>query len=73
MVLYGLDDSYFDSYRTNIQSVTASDVLEAAQRHLDPARLRLIVVGDAPTIRNELESLSIGPVVVHDTDGAPLA
>jgi zinc protease len=72
MVLYGLDDSYFDSYRSNIQSVTAADVLEAAQRHLDPARLRLTVVGDAPTIRGEVEDLNIGPVIVYDTDGALL-
>ena len=69
MVLYGLDESYFDSYRTNIQSVTAADVLEAAQRHLDPARLRLTVVGDAPTIRGELDAMGIGPVLVYDTDG----
>ena len=72
MVLYGLDDSYFDSYRTNIQSVTASDVLEAAQRHLDPARLRLTVVGDATSIREPLESLDVGPIIVYDTDGAAI-
>ena len=73
MVLYGLDETYFDSYRTKIQSVTAADVLEAAQRHLDPTRLRLTVVGDAATIRGPLEELGIGSVLVYDTDGAPIA
>jgi zinc protease len=72
MVVYGLDESYFDSYRTKIQSVTAADVLEAAQRHLDPNRLRLTVVGDAATIRGPLEELGIGSVIVHDTDGAAI-
>ena len=69
MVLYGLDDSYFDSYRTNIQSVTVGDVLEAARRHLDPGRLHVIVVGDAAATRETLEELGAGPVTVYDTEG----
>ena len=71
MVLYGLEDDYFDRYRTNIQSVTAADVREAAQRHLDPSRLRLTVVGDPVAIREPLEGLVIGPVNVYDTEGTP--
>ena len=72
MVLFGLDDGYFDSYRANIQAVTTSDVLAAAQRHLDPARLRLVVVGDAEVIREPLERSGMGPIVVHDAEGTPL-
>lgn len=70
LAVYGLDDSYFDSYRTNIQSVSAAGVLEAARRHLDPGRLRLTVVGDPAKIREPLEELGIGPVIVYDTEGA---
>ena len=69
LVLYGLEDSYFDSYRTKIQSVSARDVLEAARRHLDPGRLRLTVVGDATKIREPLEELGVGPVIAYDTEG----
>jgi zinc protease len=69
LVLYGLEDSYFDSYRTKIQSVSAKDVLEAARRHLDPGRLRLTVVGDATKIREPLEVLGAGPVTAYDTEG----
>jgi predicted Zn-dependent peptidase len=69
LVLYGLEDGYFDSYRSKIQSVTAKDVLEAARRHLDPGRLRLTVVGDATKIREPLEELGAGPVVAYDTEG----
>lgn len=72
MVVYGLPDDYFDSYRTNIQSVTAADVLEVARRHLDPARLILTVVGDAAKIRDPLEALGAGPVMIHDTEGAAI-
>jgi zinc protease len=69
MVVYGLDDGYFDSYRANIQAITAADVLEAAKRHLDPARLKITVVGDSATIRAPLEALGAGPVLVYDTEG----
>jgi zinc protease len=69
LVLYGLEDSYFDSYRSKIQSVSAKDVLEAARRHLDPGRLRLTVVGDATKIREPLEELGVGPVTAYDTEG----
>jgi zinc protease len=73
LVVYGLPRNYFDSYRANIQSVTAQDVLEAARRHLDPGRLRLTVVGDAMKIREPLEGLGAGPVIIYDTDGVAIA
>ena len=73
LVLYGLADDYFDSYRSKIQSVTAKDVLEAARRHLDPGRLRLTVVGDPATIRGPLEELAAGTVTVHDTEGTAIS
>ena len=69
LVLYGLEDGYFDSYRSKIQSVSAKDVLEAARRHLDPGRLRLTVVGDATKIREPLEELGAGSVTAYDTEG----
>ncbi len=72
MVLYGLDEGYFDSYRTNIQSVTVGDVLEAARRHLDPGRMHVIVVGDAVATRESLEELGAGPLTVYDTDGVAI-
>ena len=72
LVLYGLADDYFDSYRSKIQAVTAKDVLEAARRHLDPGRLRLTVVGDPATIREPLEALAAGVVTVYDTEGTAI-
>jgi len=72
LVVYGLDDSYFDGYRTKIQSVSPTAVLEAARRHLDPGRLRLTVVGDPAKIREPLEALGVGPVIIYDTDGVAI-
>jgi len=72
MAIYDLDENYFDTYRSNVTSVTAQDVLDASQRHVNPDRLRLIVVGDPAVIRAPLESLGIGPVLLYNTDGAPI-
>lgn len=69
MAIYGLDESYFDTYRSSVASVTAQDVLEAARRHVLPDRLRLIVVGDPAIVRAPLEALDVGPVLTYNTDG----
>jgi zinc protease len=70
--IYGLDEAYFDTYRSNVSSVTAQDVLDASQRHIVPERLRLIVVGDPAVVRAPLEALGVGPVLLYNTDGAPI-
>jgi zinc protease len=72
MAIYGLDEKYFDTYRANVTSVTAKDVLNAAQRHVIPERLRLVVVGDPEVIRGPLEDLGIGPVLLYNTDGVAI-
>ncbi|NUO63560.1 MAG: insulinase family protein [Gemmatimonadaceae bacterium] len=72
LVVYGLDDSYFDTYRANIESVTTTDVLEAAQRHLHPERLRIVVIGDPAEVAGPLAALDAGPVSLYDAEGSPL-
>jgi zinc protease len=63
-VVYQLPRDYFDSYRSHIRAVTADSVLRAAQRHLDPTRLQIVVVGDATALQGQLEDLAFGPLVV---------
>jgi zinc protease len=43
---YDYPEGYLETYRDRIASVTASDVLAAARRHLDPAELTVALVGD---------------------------
>ncbi|HVE78007.1 MAG TPA: pitrilysin family protein [Gemmatimonadaceae bacterium] len=69
LVVYGLPDDYFDTYRSRIRGVTTGAVREAAERHLDPARLQMVFVGDPEAIRQPLEGLEFGPVAVYDADG----
>lgn len=63
--IFRLPNDYFDRYRDRVAAVTAADVLRVAQRHLDPARLQVVVVGDAEAIRAPVEALGLGPVLVY--------
>jgi zinc protease len=49
LVIHELPDDYYDRYRERVRAVTTRGVLHAAQRHLHPEQLRIVVVGD-PTV-----------------------
>jgi zinc protease len=67
----GRDPAYLAAYRDNIAAVTADDVLDVAQRYLDPEQLVIFVVGNLEAIlagdpehpEFSLEGLSPGEVV----------
>jgi zinc protease len=49
-----------DEYQTlpaRLRAVTAEDVRHVAERYLDPRKMHVVVVGDAATIRADLEAL----------------
>ena len=48
-----------------ITRLTAEDVQRAARRHLDPAALTVVIVGDVAAIRPGLERLGLGPISVQ--------
>jgi zinc protease len=64
LIRYDLPDDYYDSYRDRIRSVTAADVLRAAQAHLHADAIQMLVVGDVDAVRAPLEALRFGPVHV---------
>lgn len=68
LVVYGLPDDYYDTYRSHIRAVTSERVLAAARSHVDPGALQIVVVGDPAAIRDPLAALATGEVVVHDAD-----
>ena len=49
LVIHDLPENYYDEYRSRVRGVTTASVLRAAQEHLHPDQLRIVVVGD-PTI-----------------------
>lgn len=50
LVIHGLPDDYYDVYRSKVRAVTTDGVLRAAQNHLHPGELRVVVVGDPVVI-----------------------
>lgn len=72
LVIYDLPDDYFEKYRARIREVSPDRVLQAAQRHLHPENLQVVVVGAASSIREPLERLRTGPVTVYDSEDSAL-
>ena len=64
--IFRLPSDYFDSYRAHVRAVTAEDVLRVAREHLDPARLQIVVVGDADAVSASLADIGGGPLTVYD-------
>ena len=73
LVIYGLPEDYYDTYRERIRSVTAGDVLAAARQHLHPERLQTVIVGDPGVVLEPLEDAGFGDVLVYDAEGRRLA
>jgi zinc protease len=69
LVLYGLSDNYFDTYIQNVESVTAQAVKRAAEKYLNPDNMLIVIVGDVAVIREGLEKLGHGSVVLCDSEG----
>jgi len=66
MVVFDLPEDYYRRYRDRVREVTVEQAAEAARRHIRPAELCTVVVGDANAVVPQLEGLGIGPVTVHE-------
>ena len=73
LVIHQLPDDYYDQYRPRVRAVTTAGVLRAAQAHLHPESLRVVVVGDPATIAAPLAEVAGQPVEIVDPDGAEVA
>jgi predicted Zn-dependent peptidase len=69
LALYDLPDTYFEEFVPKANAVTAADITRVAERHLDPARLTTLVVGDHGAIGLTLGSLGLGDVHVVSNEG----
>jgi zinc protease len=73
MVIHGLPEDFYDEYRPRVRAVTPAGVLRAAQLHLHPEELRIVVVGDPAVIATPLGEVTAAPVEVVNPDGAEAA
>ena len=46
LIVHDLPPDFYDSYRDNVRAVTLPAVLHAADRHLHPDAIQIVVVGD---------------------------
>jgi zinc protease len=68
--LLGLPLTDLTLYREKVQAVTPAEIQRVSKKYLDPKRLVIVVVGDAPKIKASLEK--IAPVTLLDVEGKPL-
>ena len=64
ILIHGLPMDELDRYRPAIEAVSDADVERAAREHIDPAKLAVVLVGDADAILPALEGAAIGPITV---------
>jgi len=64
LALYDLPDDYFEQFVPRIERVSSDEVSRVMARHLDPARLTTLIVGDLDVIGRDLGGLDLGEPVV---------
>lgn len=67
MVTFSLPGDYYDTYRSRIGAVTMQHVLEAAQTHVKPEELQIVVVGNATILRPQIDALQAGSLSILET------
>ncbi|MEO8334640.1 MAG: pitrilysin family protein [bacterium] len=70
MVIHGLPEDYYDQYRERVRAVTTAGVLQAAQRHLHPDELCIVVVGDPAVVASPVEAVTgVTPEIITGEGG----
>jgi zinc protease len=69
LAVHGLPDEEITRYRDHIETVSAADVLDTAQRRIAFDRLAIVLVGDADAIAAELEKAGLAPLTVERDEG----
>lgn len=60
LALYELPDDYFSTFVPRVLALDEDDLMRAAERHIDPARLVTVIVGDRERIAPTLPPLQLG-------------
>lgn len=68
--LYSLPEDYLQTYRDNIDAITAADILQAAKKYIQPGQMAIVIVGDAEDILPQAKLYSEN-IEIFDTDGKP--
>ena len=66
--LYGLPEDYLQSYRDNVNAVTADDVQRIAVKHIRPDEMAIVIVCDGEEVLPQARSYA-DSVEIFDTEG----
>ncbi|MEJ7846610.1 MAG: pitrilysin family protein [Pyrinomonadaceae bacterium] len=66
--LYSLPEDYLQTYRDNVDAITADDILLAANKYIRPEQMAIVIVGDAEDILPQAKLYSEN-IEIFDTDG----
>ncbi|MEK6806047.1 MAG: pitrilysin family protein [Pseudomonadota bacterium] len=69
ILTYGLPDSYWNDYVTQVSGLSAGPVEAAARKLVQPQALTWVIVGDLSKIETPVRALGLGNIQVLDTDG----
>ncbi|HUI64739.1 MAG TPA: pitrilysin family protein [Bacteroidota bacterium] len=64
LVIYGLPDTYFNTYIDRIESVTKEEVHRVAQKYINVDDLAFVIVGDRKEIEEGVSALGLAPAHV---------
>ena len=70
-ILYNLPDDYFDNYISNINSVSKSEVEQAANTFIHNQHLSIVLVGDKNILMEKVSDLGI-EILEVDIKGNPI-
>ncbi len=73
LAIYDLPLDEYATRAARLAAVTAADVRKAAEAHLHPAKMKVIVAGDLRVIMPTLQSQKLGEAAVLDGFGDPVA
>ncbi len=67
IVLYGLPQNYYDTYRTVLSAITSEELSRVARKYLNPTALTVVASGDREALKQAMTVF--GDTHVYDSDG----
>jgi zinc protease len=70
-LLFDLPEDYLQTYRSNIEAITADEVRRVANLYVRPKEMAMVIVGDAKEIVPQAEGFA-DVIEIYDTEGNPI-